>query len=70
MLIKPDLHNVADDNTITVVCDQLADLIKILEPEGELSVGWYKYIWPGINIDDQWTYLMNIFWCYCTFVPS
>ena len=25
-----------------MVCDQLADLIKILEAEGELSVGWFK----------------------------
>ena len=33
MLIKTDLQNIADDNTITVVCNQLADLIKILEAE-------------------------------------
>ena len=38
-LKKTDLHNVADDNTITAVCDQLADLIQILETERELSVG-------------------------------
>ena len=31
MLKKTDLHNFADDNTITAVCDQLADLTKILE---------------------------------------
>ena len=37
-----DLHNFADYNTITVVCDLLADLIKILETEGELSVGWFR----------------------------
>ena len=42
MLKKTDLHNFGDDNTITVVCDQLADLIKILEAEGELSVGWFR----------------------------
>ena len=35
MLKKTDLHNFADDNTITAVCDQLADLIKILEDEGD-----------------------------------
>ena len=40
-LKKTDLHNFADDNTFTVVCDQLADLITILEAEGELSVGWF-----------------------------
>ena len=35
---KTDLHNFAVDNTITAVSDLLADLIKILELEGELSV--------------------------------
>ena len=34
---KTDLHNFADDNTTTAVCDQLADLIKILETEGEIG---------------------------------
>ena len=42
MIKKSDLHNFSDDNTITAVCDQLADLIKILEAEGELSVGWFR----------------------------
>ena len=28
------LHNFADDNAITAVCDQLANVIKILEAEG------------------------------------
>ena len=28
MLKKTDLHNFAEDNTITAVCDQLADLIR------------------------------------------
>ena len=37
-LKKTDLHNFADDNTIQAVCDQLTDLIKILETEGKLSV--------------------------------
>ena len=39
---KTDLHNFADDNTSTAVSDQLADLTKTLETEGELSVGWFK----------------------------
>ena len=38
MLKKTYLRNFADFLTITGVCDQLADLIKILEAEGELSV--------------------------------
>ena len=42
MLKKTDLHNFADDNTITAVCHELADLVKILETEGELSVGWFR----------------------------
>ena len=36
LCLKKDLHNFADDNTITTVCDQLADLIKIWETAGEL----------------------------------
>ena len=36
-LENTDLHNFADDNAITAVCDQLPDLIKLL----------------GLNIDDQ-----------------
>ena len=42
MLKKSDLHNFADDNTIAAVCDPLADLIKILEAERELLVGWFR----------------------------
>ena len=42
MLKKTDLHSFAGDNTIITVCDQLAGLIKILEAEGELSVGWFR----------------------------
>ena len=42
MLKKTDLQNFADDNIITAVCDQLADLIKILGAEGELSMRWFR----------------------------
>ena len=38
-LKKTDLYNFGGDNTVTAVSDQLADLIKILEAEGELAVG-------------------------------
>ena len=38
-MLKKHLHNFADDNTMTAVCDQLADLIKILKVERKLSVG-------------------------------
>ena len=51
MLKKTDLHNFADDNTITAVCDQLADLIKTLEADGELSVGWFRENEMVVNSD-------------------
>ena len=50
-LKNADLHKFAGDNTITVVCDQLADLIKILEAEGELSVGWFRKNEMVVNSD-------------------
>ena len=50
-LKNADLHKFADDNTITAVCDQLADLIKILEAEGELSVGWFRKNETVVNSD-------------------
>ena len=51
MLEKTDLHNFANDNTITAVCDQLADLIKILGAERELSVNWFKKNEMVVNSD-------------------
>ena len=42
MLKKSDLHDLADDNTITAIWNQLADLIKILEAEEELSVRCFR----------------------------
>ena len=51
MLKKTDLHNFVDDNTITAVCDQLADLIRILETEGQLSVEWFKENEMVVNSD-------------------
>ena len=50
-LKKTDLQNFADNNTITTVCDQLADLIKFLEAEGELSVGWFRKNQMLVNSD-------------------
>ena len=38
-LKKTDLYNCGGNNTVPAVSDQLADLIKILEAEGELAVG-------------------------------
>ena len=59
MLKKTDLHNFGDDNTITVVCDQLADLIKILEAEGELSVGWFRENEMVVNSDKFQAIVLN-----------
>ena len=59
MLKKTDLHNFGDDNTITVVCDQLADLIKILEAEGELSVGWFRENEMVVNSDKFQAIILN-----------
>ena len=59
MLKKTDLHNFADDNTITAVCDQLADLIKILETEGELSVGWFRENEMVVNSDKFQAIILN-----------
>ena len=59
MLKKTDLHNFADDNTIAVVSDQLADLIKILEAEGELSVGWFRKNETVVNSDKFQAIVLN-----------
>ena len=59
MLKKTDLHNFADDNTITTVCDLLADLIKILETEGELSVGWFRENEMVVNSDKFQAIILN-----------
>ena len=59
MLKKTDLHNFADDNTITAVCDQLADLVKILQAEDELSVGWFKKNEMVVNSDEFQAIILN-----------
>ena len=53
------MHNFADDNTITEVCDQLADLIKISEDEGELSVGWFRENKMVVNLDKFQAIILN-----------
>ena len=59
MLEKTDLHNFADDNTSTAVCDQLADLIKILEVDGEFSVGWFRKNEMIVKSDKFQTIVVN-----------
>ena len=58
-LKKTSLHNFAEDNTITTVCDLLADLIKILETEGELSVGWLREYEMVVNSDKFQVIILN-----------
>ena len=53
------LLNFADDNAITVVCDQLPDFIKILEAEGELSVGWFRKNEMVVNSDKFQAIVLN-----------
>ena len=57
---KTDLHNFAEDNTIVAVCDQLADLVKILEAERELSVGgWFRKNKTVVNSDKFQVIILN-----------
>ena len=58
-LKNTDLHNFADNNTITAVCDQLPDLIKTLEAEGELPVGWFRKNEMVINSDKFQAIILN-----------
>ena len=58
-LKNTDLLNFADDNTITAVCDQLTDLMKILEAERELSVGWFRKIEMVVNSDKFQAFILN-----------
>ena len=41
-LTKSDLHNFADDNTITVTCKNLNHLLFTLEKESESAVDWFR----------------------------
>ena len=58
MLKKTDFNNTADDNTITAACDQLADIINILEAEGEL-MGWFRKNEIVVNSDKFWAIILN-----------
>ena len=58
-LKNTDLHNIADDNTITAVCDQLAYLIKILKAEGEISVGLFRKNEMVVNLDKFQAIILN-----------
>ena len=59
MLKKTDLQKFAEDNTITSVCHQLADLIKILEAKGEHSVGWFRKNEMVVSSDKLQAIILN-----------
>ena len=59
MLKKTDLHNFPDDNVITSACHQLADLIKILETEGEFSVRQFRKNEIIVNSDKFQAIILN-----------
>ena len=59
MLEKTNLHNFADDNTITEVSDQLAELIKILEAEVQHLVGWFRKNEMVVNSDKLQAVILN-----------
>ena len=48
---KLDLHNFADDNTITTTCNTLTGLLKTLEQESESAVSWFKQNEMIVNVD-------------------
>ena len=56
-LKKTDLHNFANDNT--AVCDQLAELRKILEAKAKLSVGWFTKNEMVVNSDKFQAIILN-----------
>ena len=58
-LKNTDLHNFADNDTIAAVCDQLPDIIKILEAEGELSVEWFRKNETIVNSDKSQAIILN-----------
>ena len=41
-LTKSDLYNFANDNTITVTCKNLNDLLHTLEKESESGIDWFR----------------------------
>ena len=60
MIKKSDLHDLADDNTITAIWNQLADLIKILEAEEGLSVRCFRKSEMVVNSDKFQAIILNM----------
>ena len=56
---KSDLHNFADDNTITATCNTLTGLLKTLEQESESAVSWFKQNGIIVNADKFQAIILN-----------
>ena len=56
---KSDLHNFADDNTITTTCNTLTGLLKTLEQESESAVSWFKQNELIVNVDKFQAIILN-----------
>ena len=58
-LIKSDLHNFADDNTIAVTCKSLNDLLGILERDSESAIDCFNNNNMIANPDKFQAIIMN-----------
>ena len=58
-LTKSDLYNFADDNTITVTCKNLNDLLHTLEKEPESAIDWFRNNSMIANPDKFQAIIMN-----------
>ena len=56
---KSDLHNFADDNTITAICNTLTELLKTLEQDPESAVSCFKQIETIVNADKFQAIILN-----------
>ena len=56
---KSDLHNFANDNTITTTCNTSTGLLKTLEQESESAVSWYKQNKMIVNADKFQAIVLN-----------
>ena len=56
---KLDLHNFANDDTITPTCNTLKGLLKTMEQESELAVSWFKQNKMIVNTDKFQAIILN-----------
>ena len=56
---KSDLHNFAEDNTITATCNTLTGLLKTLEQASESAVSCFKQIKTIVNAEKFQAIIVN-----------